>query len=240
MQLNQAEAIKFAVENWRLRKFKTAGTIFWQWNDCWNVISWSAVDYRKRPKALYYLAKRFFNPILLVIKKFDDKVKIFVVNDLQNPVYGVLTINTFTTYGDKKFEQTFNLNIDKNSNVVVFEDEMQKLNLDDPTTDYVYAKLEIDGKKVAENSLFLTEPKFLRLNSPSLQFRLSKTGENSFILKIESKNLLKSVFIDFGGIDVKLSDNFFDVNPNSCVELTINSDKTLHQLLKSIKIKSLS
>ncbi len=240
MQLNQAEAIKFAVENWRLRKFKTAGTIFWQWNDCWNVISWSAVDYRKRPKALYYFAKRFFNPILLVVKKFDDKVKIFVVNDLQNSIYGVLTINTFTTYGDKKFERTLNLNIDRNSNAIVFEDEMKKLNLDNPTTDYVYAKLEIDGKKVAENSLFLTEPKFLRLNSPSLQFKLSKTGENSFTLKIKSKGLLKSVFVDFGGIDVKLSDNFFDINPNSCVELTINSDKTLHQLLKSIKIKSLS
>lgn len=240
MQLTQAEAIKFAVESWRLRKFKTAGTIFWQWNDCWNAISWSAIDYRKRPKALYYFAKRFFNPILLVIKKFDGKIRVLVVNDLPRPIYGTLTINTFTTYGDKKFEKIFNINIDKNSNAIVFDDEIKKLNLDEPRTDYIYAKFETDNREILENSLFLTEPKFLKLNPSNLQFKLSKTGENFYTLQIKSKSLLKSVFIDFYGIDAELSDNFFDVHPGSCVEITINSDKTLHQLIKSIRIKSLS
>lgn len=56
-QLNQAEAIKFGVEHWRSRKYKTAGTLFWQLNDSWPVFSWSAVDYFKRPKALYYYAE---------------------------------------------------------------------------------------------------------------------------------------------------------------------------------------
>ena len=52
-QLNQAEAIKFGVEHWRARKYKTAGTLYWQYNDSWPVFSWSCVDYFKRFILLY-------------------------------------------------------------------------------------------------------------------------------------------------------------------------------------------
>ncbi len=42
-QLNQAEAIKTGVEHWRSRKYKTAGTLYWQINDSWPVFSWSCI-----------------------------------------------------------------------------------------------------------------------------------------------------------------------------------------------------
>ena len=58
-QLSQAEAIKFGVEHWRARKYRTAGTLYWQYNDSWPVFSWSCVDYFKRPKALYYYTKKY-------------------------------------------------------------------------------------------------------------------------------------------------------------------------------------
>lgn len=239
MQLNQAEAIKFAIENWRLRKFKTAGTLFWQWNDCWNVISWSAIDYRKRPKALYYFAKRFFNPVLLVIKKDENKIKIFLINDFLKSISGTLTVNTFTTYGEKKFEKEFDVAVDKNSTALLLEADLKTLKIELPETDYIYAKLESNGVKITENLLFLTEPKFLSLKASGLKFKLSKAGENHYILRISSKNLLKSISIDFKEIEAEISDNFFDVNPGSYAEISIKSNESLEQLLRAIRIRAL-
>ena len=50
-QLLQAEALRCAVEHWRRRKYRTAGALFWQLNDCWPVTSWAVIDSDLRPKA---------------------------------------------------------------------------------------------------------------------------------------------------------------------------------------------
>ncbi len=240
MQLNQAEAIKFAVENWRIRKFKTAGTLFWQWNDCWNVISWSAIDYRKRPKALYYFAKKFFNPVFPVLKRVGDLLKIYIVNDLQMQIFGELTLKTFTTYGVKKFEKEINVEAEKNSVALVFESDLKNLKIENFQTDYVHAEFRYGDGKISENSIYFEEPKFMKLKSPGLKFKISKVGEDLYRLKLYSKNLARAVFIDFAGFDVELSDNFFDINPGSTVEIELKSDKALSELLKSVRIKFLT
>ena len=42
------------------------GTIIWQLNDIWPVASWAMIDYYGRWKAVYYEARHFFAPLLLV------------------------------------------------------------------------------------------------------------------------------------------------------------------------------
>lgn len=52
----QADCARMAVQTWR-RQFRgpgaygCAGSLIWQLNDCWPVISWSIVDSFRRPKA---------------------------------------------------------------------------------------------------------------------------------------------------------------------------------------------
>ena len=53
-QLNQARAVAFGVEHFRSHTPYCMGTIVWQLNDCWPVISWSAVDGDGRRKPLWY------------------------------------------------------------------------------------------------------------------------------------------------------------------------------------------
>jgi beta-mannosidase (EC 3.2.1.25) len=71
------------VEHWRARKYLTSGALYWQLNDSWPVISWSSIDYFKRPKALYYYTKRFFDDILPVIVYYNDSKRLLVVSDLK-------------------------------------------------------------------------------------------------------------------------------------------------------------
>ena len=64
-QLLSGEAIRYGVEHFRRNRGRCMGTLYWQLNDCWPVISWASVDYYGRWKALHYYAKRFFAPVLL-------------------------------------------------------------------------------------------------------------------------------------------------------------------------------
>jgi beta-mannosidase len=61
-QLMQADGVGEAICAHRLMAPYCMGSLFWQYSDCWNAISWSAVDYATRPKQLYYASKRLFNP----------------------------------------------------------------------------------------------------------------------------------------------------------------------------------
>ena len=58
-QITQARAVKAYVEHLRAHNFRNSGVLFWQFNDCSPAITWSAIDYIKQPKALYYYTKRF-------------------------------------------------------------------------------------------------------------------------------------------------------------------------------------
>ncbi len=67
-QLNQARAIRFGIEHVRsLAPFNT-GAIVWQLNDCWPVVSWSAVDGLGKRKPLWYALRSAFADRLATIQ----------------------------------------------------------------------------------------------------------------------------------------------------------------------------
>lgn len=78
-QVMQARGISDAILAHRRAMPYCMGSLFWQWNDCWPAISWSAVDFLKQPKAMYYYCRRAFRPVLLHL---DTAYKIQLVSDL--------------------------------------------------------------------------------------------------------------------------------------------------------------
>lgn len=65
-QIQQALALKTAVEAWRATKPRCMGTLYWQLNDTWPVASWSSLEYGGGWKLAHYFAKRFFAPVSVV------------------------------------------------------------------------------------------------------------------------------------------------------------------------------
>ena len=65
-QVQQALAIKTAVEGWRTQRPRCMGALYWQLNDNWPVASWSSIEYGGKWKHLHYHAKRFFAPLAVV------------------------------------------------------------------------------------------------------------------------------------------------------------------------------
>ncbi len=85
-QVQQAIAIKTAVEHWRHLQPTCMGTIYWQLNDNWPVASWSSVEYSGKWKQLHYHAKRFYAPIIVsAFQTKTDDVEVWVTNDQPSP-----------------------------------------------------------------------------------------------------------------------------------------------------------
>ncbi|WP_026924223.1 glycoside hydrolase family 2 protein [Glycomyces arizonensis] len=63
-QLNQAHAIRFGVEHFRSLTPLNTGTILWQLNDNWPVVSWAAVDFNGHRKPLWHTLRDAYAPRL--------------------------------------------------------------------------------------------------------------------------------------------------------------------------------
>ena len=83
-QMLQAHAIKIGAEHWRRAMPKSMGCLFWQYNDTWPGATWSSVDYFGRWKALHFLARRFYLPLLVSGLEIPHRgeVAIHVTSDL--------------------------------------------------------------------------------------------------------------------------------------------------------------
>jgi beta-mannosidase len=81
-QILQAEAMRVGVEHWRRERERCGGALYWQLNDCWPVSSWSSIDYYGRWKALHYVSRRFFAPVLLSSAEDEGNAVVSITNDM--------------------------------------------------------------------------------------------------------------------------------------------------------------
>ncbi|THV23609.1 glycoside hydrolase family 2 protein [Glycomyces paridis] len=61
-QLNQAQAIRFGIEHFRSLTPHNTGSILWQLNDNWPVVSWAAVDFAEHRKPLWHVLREVYAP----------------------------------------------------------------------------------------------------------------------------------------------------------------------------------
>ena len=79
-QLNQRDAMRFAIEHFRRSEF-CRGTLIWQFNDCWPVQSWALVDFSGTYKAAAFELKRLYEPLLASLQVLEDSIRLWVVLD---------------------------------------------------------------------------------------------------------------------------------------------------------------
>ena len=91
-QVQQAIAIKTAVAYWRSLRPVCMGALYWQLNDCWPVASWSSLEYSGKWKLLHYAARRFFAPLAAFAWRKDGRISVFIVNDGDRSVAGMLEL----------------------------------------------------------------------------------------------------------------------------------------------------
>jgi len=220
-QLSQAYGMETAIESHRMAKPYNMGTLYWQLNDAWPVISWSSIDYYGRPKALQYKLKTLYAPVLLSLDNQSGKV--FITSDKLQNTKGILNVSINDFYGNKLFEQNVDVELEANENKAFAIDGLAKM-LSQVEKNKVYIKLELYEKEktVAERFCYLVYPKDLDLPKSDIEIKTSKEGDK-YILYVKSKNFAKDVCIT-SDVNGSFSDNYFDLEPGVTKQVTFKTD----------------
>lgn len=241
-QLLQAYGMKTAIEAHRTAKPYCMGTLYWQLNDCWPVVSWSSIDYYSRPKAFYYFSKKAYSDVLLTIKN-EEKIEIYVVSDKLEDTRALLKLKLLGFGGKLYWFQNKFITIKGNSSKS-YDDilKMVVLNGSIPLNRTVLlAELISNDECIASNTLYFCKTKELELDKPDLTYTFEKNGD---IVKIifKSDKLVKNLFISFkpdDDKDIYISDNYFDLLPGRPEFVVVKSTKSIEYLRENIKIKTL-
>jgi beta-mannosidase len=92
MQLNQANAVRFALDHFRSWAPHTMGAVVWQLNDCWPVTSWAAIDGDERLKPLWHAVRAAFAPRVVTIQPRGDRLAAVLDNDTDEAWTGELAL----------------------------------------------------------------------------------------------------------------------------------------------------
>ncbi|MFG3706590.1 glycoside hydrolase family 2 protein [Micromonospora sp. NPDC047670] len=118
-QLNQARAVTFGIEHFRSLAPYCSGSIVWQLNDCWPVISWAAIDGDGRRKPLWYALRRAFADRLLTIQPRDGALVVSALNDNAEPWRGQLTVSRLSLAGTPLAKESVDVTVPARGNLAV-------------------------------------------------------------------------------------------------------------------------
>jgi beta-mannosidase len=210
-QMLQGEALKMGVQHWRSRKFDTSGALIWQINDCWPVISWSLVDYYKRPKASYYYARRFFAPLSAVLI-FDavgeynftrpgmikGRIRCDIVNDLPEDQEGEIFLNVFNLKGEKIFEKILSKTIPANGVLKIGSFSLSDLWITQPENEFVTLRFIREGRVITMDTHLFLPWKYISFPKPDWRhLKIKKISPCSFEIMLKSDTFIKCVKIFF-------------------------------------------
>jgi len=244
-QILQGMAIKYACEHWRRSMPRGMGTIYWQLNDVWPVASWASIDYHGRWKALQYMARHFFAPVLVSGLEDAQKgtVEIHVTSDRLVSLPGKLAWTVTDASGRKLQSGVKSVRTPVNGDKLVTTLNLAKLLEKHSSRDLmVWLELSAKGEPKSTNLVTFGRPKHLKLaDKPGVKARVSAGGYGTFTVNITTEKPAMWVWLELDGFDGLVSDNFFHVRQGKSVKVAVLPDKEISvaEFRKGLRVRSL-
>ena len=242
-QILQGYGIKTGAEYWRQTMPRSMGCLFWQYNDIWPGMSWSSVDYFGRWKALHYLARKFYAPILVsgLENVPNGTVEVFVTSDLPEAHDGKLTWQVTDLDGKSLAQESARVKIPAGKSEKVktlnLQEQIQKVGANVLLT---WLQLEAGGKAVSENLVLLALPKELELSDPGLATTVHQAGDG-FLVTVKSERPALWTWLELEDTDARFSDNFVHIMPDSPRRILVEPASRLNKadFSKKLRVRSL-
>jgi len=258
-QITQAEAIEYGVKYWRSQRsdYRCMGTLYWQLNDCWPVASWSSIDYYGRWKALHYLAKRFYQSIIVDVNANEKKIEFRLINDSLESVDVILVWKILDFNGKLLMKGKINQRLIKLETSKIKPINIKELNqiIDIKKESVIFYELknENNQKCIYHGYKLFDKPKNFRLKESNFEIQLKDYSEKEFpnydlIIEIYSENISLFTFLESDLFDFIASENFFVMEPEQSKKIGLKiiayeeiiEKWTLKEIICSIEVYSLS
>ncbi|MCJ7935415.1 MAG: glycoside hydrolase family 2 protein [Chryseobacterium sp.] len=213
-QVLQARGMQIAIEAHRRAKPYNMGTLYWQLNDCWPVVSWSSIDYLGNWKAFHYQAKRSFEPAIISVEETEKSYDVHLINDLLNDFEVSSVAELIDFEGKVLWSMNTAEHVPSNSSEKYFgikKTALSKFDLSKAVLRVYFA----GGSLKQEKLFFFNRPNNLKLSKPRLTIRKISPTE----IEVSTDVLAKDVYL-MG--DTHFSDNFFDLLPAASKRITLS------------------
>lgn len=231
-QLTQARAVKKYVEHLRAHNHINHGVLFWQLRDCCPAITFSAIDHKNSPKALYYYAKRFFAPVLVTLicepQKPDSPIlpafnasAAAVINDSLNPLTAKLSCRLIDMHCQLIDQVTFPVALGPFSRSRPFNLPKAILHPDHPERCVMTITLEDQDSLIAENNFLYLPDKYIDLPDVNINRQWEHIKGDRWKLTLQSNAFVKDLQI-VTCQDAELSDNFMDLPTRNNREIIVD------------------
>lgn len=196
MSLNQAVAVRTAIEWWRSLAPYNTGTITWQLNDCWPVTSWAAVDGDGRRKPLLFAMRAANAARLTTIQPGAEGLTLTVTNDTDEEWRAEFAIARRSFDGAALAEQTWS--------VVVPARGIERIDLDADVATAQDAAGELirasAGADEATAEWFFAEPRDSSLPAASTEVSAERT-EDGWTVEVTAGTLVRDLTLLVDRID---------------------------------------
>ena len=225
----QGQGMRHGLEAHRRNRPYCMGTLYWQLNDSWPVVSWSSIDYYGNWKALHYQAKRAFAPVLINPIQQNDSLSVYLISDRLDTMEQMTLEMKVVDFDGKtlgKKIQVHSLEVPANTSKCVYRAKLDGwLTPEDCRRSFLKLILKDEsGHQVAESVHFFRKTKDLQLPPISVSYQMKQT-DGKCELTLFSSMLAKDIFIETPLQGARYSDNFFDLLPGERKKVIITSPR---------------
>jgi beta-mannosidase len=211
------------------------GTLYWQLNDTWPVASWSGLDHGGSWKLMHYMARRFYAPILLTARKFEDQLIVSAVNDLPTDFETTVEVAMISLMDVKSIIYSKHIKLNTNAG-----QEVSRVKLSDIPKDHMlFLSWTDEHGNTQRNHASPVAYKHLNLPNPDLTFTAA-VEDATLSIKVSAQHL--SLYVtaecDVAG---HFSDNAFDLlgGETRTIHFTPDSPSDIARAKETLVIRDL-
>ena len=236
----QGDAIKTAIESHRRQTPYNMGTLFWQHNDCWPVASWASRDYYGRWKAQHYYVRKAYDDILISPVVEGDDLKVYAVSDRLENTSGRLQLQVCQFDGTVVHHWGKSVGISGNDSRVCFSAPLAKL-LEGANRGTVYVRVDYTDKsgRVYHNNYCLGKQKDMDYPKVDLQTEV-RSIEGGYEVTVSADKFARAVCLSVADNESVYSDNYFDVQPKSSVQVQVRTRLSAEAFNGSLRLTCLN
>ncbi|MHB9108921.1 MAG: beta-mannosidase [Armatimonadota bacterium] len=226
-QILQGMAMKYAIEHWRRSMPRGMGTLYWQINDNWPVASWASLDYFGRWKALHYMARAFYAPLL--VSAVEDleagMVEIHLTNDLRAGSAGEVRWQLITVAGETVDSGRFDARIAALSSAKVATLDLKaQLAQHGPRNLLLAIDYLVDGQSVSSNLTHFVRPKHVNLQEPGITLQVEPRDDRHAVVTLNTEKPAMWAWLSLDGVGLRGSANYLHLLPGAPVTVEVETE----------------
>lgn len=236
----QGQGMRHGIEAHRRHRPYCMGSLPWQLNDSWPVVSWSSIDYYGNWKAMHYQIRRAFAPVLVDAIKEGNNLSYYIMSDRLTDEELTLNLELMDFNGKVYRKQKVDGLLPANTSKLFYQEPVeQALAGRDSATTFMHMVVKSKkGEVLSDEIYYFAHPKDQLLPKKPLQWQV-KQKKGYCEVTVKADKLARDIFIEVPVQGVRFSDNFFDLLPGQKKKVIITSPDgksldhlqvTVHQL----------